>query len=290
MLGQLTHQHPLAKHTSWHVGGTAEHFYRPHDLNDLATFLNQLSPNEPLLWLGLGSNLLVRDGGVPGTTIATLNRLKQIETLPEHTIRAEAGVTCAKLAKHCARAGFESGTFFAGIPGTVGGALAMNAGAFGGETWDSVIAVETIDRTGTIRLRKPQEYQIHYRHVITPPNEWFVAGHFHFEPGDPVQAKAAITAHLKQRSQTQPIGSFNCGSVFRNPPNDHAARLIEAAGLKGYCLDGAQVSEKHANFIINHHNTTAASIEKLITHIQHTIKNRYNIDLTPEVHRVGVPQ
>lgn len=287
MLGELTHQHPLAKHTSWHVGGIAEHFYRPHDLDDLAAFLSQLSPNEPLLWLGLGSNLLVRDGGVPGTTIATLGRLHKIAELEPGVIRAEAGVTCSKLSKRCAHLGYEAGAFFAGIPGTVGGALAMNAGAFGGETWPHVIAVETIDRTGKIRVRKPEDFQVSYRHVVGPSGEWLVAGHFQFEAGDPVVAKADIKRWLKQRSLTQPIGSFNCGSVFRNPPDDHAGRLIEEAGLKGYRIGGAQVSEKHANFIINSDTAKAKDIEELIQHIQEMIQARYNIQLIPEVHRVG---
>lgn len=287
MLGELTHQHPLAKHTSWHVGGIAEHFYRPHDLEDLAAFLSQLSPNEPLLWLGLGSNLLVRDGGVPGTTIATLGRLNKIAELESGVIRAESGVTCSKLSKRCARLGYEKGAFFAGIPGTVGGALAMNAGAFAGETWAHVIAVETIDRSGKIRLRKPEDFEVSYRHVVGPSGEWFVAGHFRFDVGDPVVAKADIKRWLKQRALTQPIGSFNCGSVFRNPPGDHAGRLIEEAGLKGYCIGGAQVSEKHANFIINSDTAKAKDIEDLIQHIQETIQTRYNIQLIPEVHRVG---
>src|SRR3990167_3289030 len=153
--GELIYDHNLARYTSWRVGGNAEQFYRPADLKDLQNFLMQLPADEPLTWLGLGSNVLIRDGGIAGTVILTLNRLNQIGLVEPHIIRAEAGVTCAKLAKFCVKAGFENGAFFAGIPGTVGGALAMNAGAFGGETWQQVQQVETINRQGKITQRMP---------------------------------------------------------------------------------------------------------------------------------------
>src|SRR3990167_10260987 len=153
--GKLYFNHSLARYTSWRVGGRAECFYRPADLLDLQHFLAQLPDHEPITWLGLGSNVLIRDGGIAGTVILTLHGLNQIGLVEPHIIRAEAGVTCAKLAKFCVKAGFENGAFFAGIPGTVGGALAMNAGAFGGETWQQVQQVETINRQGKITQRMP---------------------------------------------------------------------------------------------------------------------------------------
>lgn len=288
--GQLEENILLARLTSWRVGGPAERLYRPADLDDLAVFLKTLAHDEPITWLGLGSNLLIRDGGIKGTVIMTQGLLNEMTLQPDGTIRAEAGVSCAKLARFAARHEFTSGEFFAGIPGTVGGALAMNAGAFGGETWESVIKVEVLDQQGDRKERLPDEYQIAYREV-TPPQadirEWFVAGHFQFKPGDVNESRAQIRELLDKRSATQPTGEHSGGSVFRNPPNNYAAKLIEACGLKGTTEGGAKVSEKHANFIINEGTATAADIEKLIERVQTTVLKDHGIELIPEVHIVG---
>lgn len=285
--GTLLINEPLIDYNSWHVGGPASQFYMPADIEDLGIFLKSLSKAEKILWLGLGSNVLIRDGGFEGTVIYTQGRLKQLSLIDPHTIRAEAGVTCAKLAKFCAMANLAKGAFFAGIPGTVGGALAMNAGAFGDTTWDHVIQVETIDRLGKIRLRKPSDFKIAYREVSKPAEEWFVAGYFHLPAGDGKQEQQAVRELLKKRSQTQPIGEFSCGSVFRNPPNDHAARLIEACGLKGKKIGGAWVSTKHANFIINGGQATASDIEKLILYVQSEVARLQDVNLIPECHIYG---
>jgi UDP-N-acetylmuramate dehydrogenase len=285
--GELKCDHPLAQYTSWGIGGNAEQFYWPADLADLQNFIKQLPGDQALTWLGLGSNVLIRDSGIKGTVILTLNRLKQIEVLPENTIRAEAGVTCAKLSKLCVQYGFEDGAFFAGIPGTVGGALVMNAGAFGGETWPHVIAVETIDHHGHIHLRDPKEFEYAYRSVKGLGDQYFVAGHFRFANGNSVRAQTNLKLLLQKRNESQPIGVRSCGSVFKNPPGNFAARLIEAAGLKGTVIGDAEVSQKHANFIINRGNATAHDIEQLIALIQEKVKFMHGVDLIPECRVLG---
>ncbi|MFT3742338.1 MAG: UDP-N-acetylmuramate dehydrogenase [Gammaproteobacteria bacterium] len=285
--GQLSHNEPLGPYTSWHVGGRAKQFYKPADLADLAQFLAQLPPNEPMVWLGLGSNVLIRDGGIAGTVIMTQGGIQALTALDPLTIRAEAGVTCAKLAKFCAKQQLVEAEFFAGIPGTVGGALAMNAGAYGGETWRHVQSVETIDRYGKIHSRSKADFHIAYREVKGPPDEWFVAGIFQFPTGDAESANQKIRTLLRQRSQTQPIGEFSCGSVFRNPPEGFVGQLIESCGLKGHKIGGAWVSTKHANFIINGGEATAADIENLILTVQATVKEKTGVSIMPECHFLG---
>ncbi len=284
--GEMRFREPLARHTSWRVGGPARCFYQPADRVDLVAFLRQLDPQEPLLWLGLGSNLLVRDAGFKGTVIATQGRLGEIEWR-QGRLYAESGVSCAKVARMAARAGLCGVEFLAGIPGTLGGALAMNAGAFGGETWRQVIQVETVDRQGEVRVRTPGQYEIGYRQVKGPEGEWFLSAELRLEAGDSAQSQREIRALLEKRSTSQPTRLPSCGSVFRNPPGDHAARLIEAAGLKGLRLGGAQVSQKHANFIINTGEARAADIEALIDEVQRRVQETSGVRLIPEVHRVG---
>lgn len=285
--GELRQNELLGRYTSWRVGGPARQWYRPADIEDLCNFLAQLPVDEPLLWLGLGSNLLVRDGGFAGTVIYTQGALDQLEQTGPTQVQAEAGVACAKVAKFCARRGLVGAEFLAGIPGSMGGALAMNAGAFGGETWERVSAVETVDRQGVRRWRRAGEFSVGYRTVRGRPDEWFVAARLDLDQGDTDAAQAQIKALLDRRGQTQPIGLPSCGSVFRNPPRDHAARLIEAAGLKGHCVGGACVSEKHANFIINTGNASAADIERLIDQVRRTVERVHGITLHPEVCIVG---
>jgi UDP-N-acetylmuramate dehydrogenase len=283
--GKLLRNEPLARHTSWRVGGPADRYYKPADVDDLVAFLGTLPEDEPLLWIGLGSNLLVRDGGIRGTVIATHGVLDRLERLDDERVYAGSGVACAKLARRCAKWGLRTGEFFAGIPGTIGGALAMNAGAFGGETWNHVLAVDVVDRNGRRLHREPEEYLVGYRSVEGPPGEWFLGAEFGFAPGQAGQEE--IRDILAKRKATQPIGLPSCGSVFRNPPGDHAARLIEAAGLKGLEFGGARVSEKHANFIISRDGATAADIERLILHVQQTVKDVHGVELIPEVRMAG---
>ena len=301
MKGSLRLNEPMAKHVSWRAGGAARQAYVPADLADLAGFLKSLPVDEPLLFVGLGSNLLVRDGGFKGTVIlmhAVLNTVR----LEGERIYAEAGVASPKLARFAAKHDFAGAEFLAGIPGTIGGALAMNAGCYGAETWECVDEVQTINRRGELQQRKPGAYEIGYRHIaLRPetgtaprsplpapaPQEWFTAAWFKFKHGDGQAAQQRIKALLQKRIASQPLQQPNAGSVFRNPPQDHAARLIEACGLKGKRCGKAQVSEKHANFIVNLGGATAADIEGLIGMVQETVRREQGVLLVPEVRIVG---
>ncbi|MET0987532.1 MAG: UDP-N-acetylmuramate dehydrogenase [Steroidobacteraceae bacterium] len=277
---------PLSKHTSWRVGGPADLFFRPRDVADLAAFLQSLEPSMPVFWIGLGSNLLVRDGGLRAAVIATHGVFDELQRLGTDEVECGAGVACAKLAKQCVKWGLGPAEFFAGIPGTLGGALAMNAGAFGGETWRHVVSVTTIDRQGHVHHRDASEYRVSYRHVEAPAEEWYLGARLRFEAKPDVTADQ-IRDLLARRKQSQPIGEPSCGSVFVNPPGDHAARLIEASGLKGFAIGGARVSSKHANFIINEGTASAADIEALIEHVQRTVEERQGVRLKTEVRIVG---
>lgn len=286
-LGELLFDEPLARYTSWRVGGTADRVYVPAGVDDLSAFLQSLDANEPVHFIGLGSNLLVRDGGVRGTVIVMHNALTHLH-MDGNLIYAESGVTCAKLAKFSAKHGKQGGEFWAGIPGTVGGALAMNAGCHGGETWDCVSKALTIDLSGQVHERDAQDFVATYRHVEMPrENEWFVGAWFALEAGEVEQAEQKIKLLLAKRLASQPLNMPNAGSTFRNPEGDYAARLIEACGLKGRTIGGAQVSEKHANFIVNTGNATARDIEQLIGLMRDTVKQQYGIELQQEVRVIG---
>jgi UDP-N-acetylmuramate dehydrogenase len=230
----------------------------------------------------------VRDGGVRGTVVVLHNPGAAL-AVTDGLVYADAGVACPKLARFAALHGCADAEFLAGIPGTVGGALAMNAGCYGGETWDHVLAVETVDRAGTLRHRPPADYELGYRHVALRPagDEWFVSGVFGFSPGEEHAAMARIRELLQKRVASQPLNQPNAGSVFRNPPDDHAARLIESCGLKGFAIGGAEVSRKHANFIVNAGGASANDIETLIDHVQAAVLMKTGIELVREVRIVG---
>jgi UDP-N-acetylmuramate dehydrogenase len=282
----VLHDEPLARYTSWRVGGTADIFFRPQSTRALQDFLATLAAETALTWIGLGSNLLVRDGGIRGAVVAMSKMPRLFERIDTRVVRAGAGLPCAVLARRAARLELGPAAFFAGIPGTVGGALAMNAGAFGGETWDRVQEVETIDRAGILRRRRKADYAIAYRNVTGPPGEWFLSADFAFEPqaGSPAND---IKKLLDKRGSMQPIGTPSAGSVFRNPDSEHAAELIERAGLKGLQIGGAVVSDKHANFIINDGTATAADIEALIERVRTTVAEKYAVVLESEVRILG---
>nr|WP_246212086.1 UDP-N-acetylmuramate dehydrogenase [Usitatibacter palustris] len=289
MRGVLRTDEPMAKHVSWRAGGRARVFFQPSDLEDLRAFLPTRPADEPILFVGLGSNLLVRDGGFAGTVVLTHHALTGIEMTGPMTFTAGAGVPSPHLARFVARHGGAGAEWLAGVPGTVGGALAMNAGCYGGETWNHVVNVQAIDRGGALKTRVPSEYEIGYRHMHLREGheEWFVAATFAFHPGEEAQSMATIKSLLARRVASQPLNEPNAGSVFRNPVGDHAARLIEAAGLKGHTIGGAQVSTKHSNFIINTGKATAADIETLIDHVQATVLAASGIELVREVRIIG---
>ena len=297
--GRLDLDVDMSRHVSWRAGGRAERVYCPADLDDLCAFLREQPDSEPLHFIGLGSNLLVRDGGLKGTAVFLHSALGRIR-LEAHqsggqalgVVYAEAGVASPKLARYAANHDLVGAEFLAGIPGTVGGALAMNAGCYGQETWEAVSQVLTVNRHGETRRRSPREFRVAYRHVApeTPRDEWFVAAWFMLPRGDGQASRARIKDLLQRRIASQPLQLPNAGSVFRNPPGDHAARLIESCGLKGVRAGGAQVSEKHANFIVNQGAATAADIEGLIDQVEATVLAKTGVRLMREVRIIGDKQ
>lgn len=289
--GTLLYKEPMSKHTSWRVGGVADQFYTPADIEDLAGFISALPAQELIVFIGLGSNLLVRDKGIRGTVISLQGSLSEIKCVDESSLSIGAGTSCAKLARFCHRNDLIGGEFFAGIPGLMGGALAMNAGAFGGDTWSLVSAVTTVDRLGGVHTRLTEDFEISYRTVknrsTKTGEEWFVSARLKFEKGSGEAAALRVKKLLNNRNETQPVGLPSCGSVFKNPQHDYAARLIEASGLKGFSIGGAVVSEKHANFIINAGDAKAGDIEKLIQYVQEIVKEKQGVELQTEVRVVG---
>ena len=285
--GKLRFAEPMSRHTVWGIGGDADRFYEPADAEDLVSFLNSLPDEEPLLVMGLGSNLLVRDGGIRGTVVAMGSGLSGLDLAKPGTVRVGAGAACPKVARFAVRNRLANCEFLAGIPGTVGGALAMNAGAFGGETWEIVESVETIDRRGRRRRRRSGDFSVGYRQVHGAPGEWFLSADFKLRCDDSGKGAQTLKSFLRMRAQTQPVGTRNCGSVFRNPPGDFAARLIEACGLKGVAVGGALVSPKHANFIVNAGGASAGDVETLMNCVVECVARESAVLLEPEVRIVG---
>lgn len=285
--GVLKHDEPMSRHTTWHVGGNADCYFEPADLEDLCNFLNKIPVDTSIMWIGMGSNLLVRDGGIRGIVISMTGVVDGFEITGDNKIRVGAGTPCAKVARYSAKSGLSGAEFLAGIPGTLGGALAMNAGAYGSETWDIVTSVEVLNRTGKRTNKFKEEFIIEYRKVSLADDEWFISAELQLKPDTDNSALRRINQFLDKRAASQPLGQASCGSVFRNPDDDHAARLIEKSGLKGFCVGKACVSEKHANFIINKGGATANDIEALIMHVMKVVKQDHGINLVPEVKIVG---
>ena len=308
MRGELRLSEPMSRHVSWRAGGAVDRAYLPADLDDLRAFLRACEPYEPIYFVGLGSNLLVRDGGLRGTVVFTHWALRDIalQSRSEESgeVRVQAGVASPKVARYAALHDLVGAEFLAGIPGTIGGGLAMNAGCYGGETWDIVRSVTTVNRAGELHERTPADYRIAYRSVAriaqtgspdtssgicaaAATDEWFVSAVLGLARGDGAASRNTVKALLAQRIATQPLGEPNAGSVFRNPPGTYAARLIEACGLKGRTVGGAVISPKHANFIVNAGGARAADIEALIDLIQATVREKFGVDLEREVRIVG---
>ena len=303
--GELRSDVPMSKHVSWRAGGRADRVYIPADLDDFVAFVRALPTAEPLLVVGLGSNLLVREGGFRGTVVLLHGVLSSVSLLPAAgagaatCVRFEAGVACPKVARFAAMHGLEGAEFLAGIPGTMGGALAMNAGCYGSQTWDRVVEATLLTRDGRLVERAPGDFELGYRHValayaprrdplpVLGRDEWFVGATLQLDAGDGARARARIKEFLSRRIATQPLQQPTAGSVFRNPPGDHAARLIEACGLKGMTIGGAEVSTKHANFIVNRGGATASDMEALVEAVRQRVLLRTGVDLVPEVRIVG---
>ena len=318
--GEFRRNEPMGKHTSWRTGGLADHAYFPRDLADCARFVRTIPKDEPIYVVGLGSNLLVRDGGLRGTVVFTHGALQEIRIEQsdsgEPLVYAEAGLASPKVARYAATHNLRRAEFLAGIPGTVGGALAMNAGCYGSETWEIVDAVLCLRHDGEMVRRTPGDFEIGYRHValhllgaprvesegaaeatgrfapgasrpVPRVDEWFAAAWFKLAPGDSDESRRVIKELLQRRISTQPLDQPNAGSVFRNPPGDYAARLIESCGLKGFAVGGAMMSPKHANFIVNTGDALAADIEALIERVQHMVWDKFSVQLEREVRIIG---
>ena len=277
----------LNKYNSWRVGGSADALFTPRNLEDLKNFLKHETYLKPLTFIGLGSNILVRDGGIRGTVIVMYAALNEIQ-MTDEGVYAEAGNTCAKIAKHLAKEHYVGEEFFAGIPGTVGGALAMNAGCYGSETWNYVTKVNMIDEAGRLVTRSKDEFGISYREVIKPNlNEWFVGAWFNFKKDIAADPEAKIKEYLNHRKNTQPLNWPTAGSTFRNPKDTFAAKLIEECGLKGFRVGNAEVSDKHANFIVNLGNASAKDIESIIDYVELEVMKRKGVKLEREVKILG---
>ena len=287
LAGKLFREEPMSRHTSWRVGGPAAWYYVPDSIADVEQFLSWLPRNVPVFWCGLGSNTLVRDGGFNGAVIATAKGLVNLHQAGTRGVYAECGVTCAKLARFTVNNSLSGAEFLAGIPGTVGGALAMNAGCFGHETWNIVRYADTLDRYGVRRRRNAEDVDFGYRSVEKSKDEWYIGAKFTLHDGSDDDGKKKIKNFLRQRADTQPIQTANSGSVFTNPPDDHAARLIESVGLKNYTIGAARFSPKHANFIENTGQATAGDIESLIEHAIEKVQSEHGIKLNPEVRIIG---
>ncbi|MFA6970945.1 MAG: UDP-N-acetylmuramate dehydrogenase [Gallionella sp.] len=296
--GKLSLNEAMRRHTSWRAGGLADRFYQPADLQDLRTYLCSLPSTETVVAVGLGSNLLVRDGGLRGTVLALHGALNELSLQADGLIYVQAGIPGAKLARFAALHARRGAEFCAGIPGTLGGMLAMNAGCYGSEIWQHVAKVQVVTRSGELKVRTPEEYEIGYRSVARiqdagvrsqepESSEIFVGAWLIFEQGDAEQSRKEIKELLSKRISSQPLNLPNAGSVFRNPQGDYAARLIELCGLKGMQVGGAQVSDKHANFIVNAGGASAADIENLICSVREIVAKQTGVVLHPEVKIIG---
>lgn len=292
--GRLTENESMQQYCYWRVGGRSRWSYHPNCIDDLIQFMGILPSEIPVLWLGLGSNLLIRDGGFSGVVIHTfpaLNHIRHEETSTHLDVLA--GVPVAKLANYTAKNMLSGCEFMIGIPGSFGGALAMNAGSHGEETWDRVTHIKLLSRTGKVKCYPRSAFTSGYRsiHLIQDPDRelFFLEGTLQLVRDSDNTGKEKIKQHRSYRMLTQPVGLPNCGSTFCNPQKISAGQLIESCGLKGYRIGDAEISSQHANFIINRGNATATDIETLIQHIQDCVRRQHQINLKTEVKIVGNP-
>jgi UDP-N-acetylmuramate dehydrogenase len=274
---------------SWfRTGGPAEALFTPADEDDLAYFLARLPGDIPVLVVGLGSNLLVRDGGVPGVVIRLGKPFAEVSVEGGQRIRAGAGAPDVKVASTAAKAGIAGLTFFRGIPGSIGGALRMNGGAYGGETKDVLVEATGLTRTGERVTLANGDMGFTYRHSAVPDDVIFTQATFEGRPGDPATIQAEMNAITEARSSTQPVNTRTGGSTFKNPPGHKAWQVIDAAGCRGLRVGAAQVSELHCNFLINHGGASAADIEALGEEVRRRVREHSGVELEWEIKRVGV--
>ena len=286
--GRLLANQPLAELTWFRVGGPAQVMFMPDDENDLAYFLKELAPEIPVTAIGLGSNLIVRDGGVPGVTIRLGRGFNEVAVEAGHRIRTGTAVPDVKIARAAQEAAIAGLSFMRGIPGGIGGALRMNGGAYGRETKDALIEARGVDRQGNIRVFSNADMHYTYRHCGAPEDVIFTQALFQGSPGDKDVIAAEMDKITEAREATQPIKSRTGGSTFKNPPGHKAWQLIDAAGCRGLRNGDAQVSELHCNFLINHGNATAAQIEALGETVRERVKATSGVTLEWEIKRIGI--
>jgi UDP-N-acetylmuramate dehydrogenase len=286
--GRLVANQSLAELTWFRVGGPAQVLFMPEDEADLALFLARLPSETPVTLVGLGSNLIVRDGGVPGVVIRLGRGFSEIKIEPGHRIRTGAAVPDVKVARAAQEAAIAGLAFYRGIPGAIGGALRMNGGAYGGETKDVLIEARGVHRAGRIHVFSNADMGYTYRHCGVADDVIFTQALFQGAPGDPVEIAAAMDQITESREATQPIKSRTGGSTFKNPPEAKAWQLIDAAGCRGLVVGDAQVSEMHCNFLINRGNATAADIETLGETVRARVKAMSGVELEWEIKRIGV--
>jgi UDP-N-acetylmuramate dehydrogenase len=287
--GRLERDAPLAPYTWFRVGGPADVLFIPADEADLSAFLKALDPGVPVMSIGVGSNLLVRDGGIDGVVIRLGRGFNQVQVLDSASISAGSAVPDAVLARKAAEAGIAGLEFYAGIPGTIGGAAVMNAGCYGSETKDVVASATVMDRNGDVRLiGSVEDFAYAYRHSALQQDGVIVmSAAFQGTPGDPAAIAARMDAITARREASQPIREKTGGSTFKNPPGDSAWRLVDGAGWRGKPLGGAMVSDKHANFLINTGEATAADLEGLGERVRADVQAKFGVGLEWEIKRVG---
>jgi UDP-N-acetylmuramate dehydrogenase len=286
--GRLEPNYPLAELTWFRAGGPAEVLFTPADEADLAAFLRAAPADIPVQVIGVGSNLLVRDGGVPGVVIRLGKGFAGLAVEPGSRIRAGAAVLDVRVAKFAQEHGISGLTFLRGIPGTIGGALRMNGGAFGGETKDVLVEARAVDRSGTISVISTALMNYSYRHCGAPEGLIFTEALFQGVPGDRDEIAAAMDKITESRETTQPVRSRTGGSTFKNPPGHKSWQLIDKAGMRGFAIGPARVSEMHCNFLINEGGATGAQIEELGETVRHRVKETSGIDLEWEIKRIGL--
>jgi UDP-N-acetylmuramate dehydrogenase len=284
--GRLLANQPLGEFTWFRVGGPAQVFFMPEDENDLAYFLRNLSTETPVTVIGAGSNLIVRDGGVPGVVIRLGRGFNDVR-IEEHRVTAGTAMLDVMVARAAQAAGVSGLAFLSGIPGTIGGALRMNGGAYGGETKDVLLETRGVDRQGNLRTFSNGEMGFSYRHCSAPDDVIFTAAVLQGRAGEPEQIAGEMATIKKKREATQPRNRTG-GSTFKNPPGHSAWKLVDEAGCRGLTIGGAQVSELHSNFLINLGNASASDIETLGETVREKVKENSGIDLEWEIKRVGV--
>jgi UDP-N-acetylmuramate dehydrogenase len=277
----------MKEYNTWKIGGSAQYFFEPSNLDDLKKFLEN-SSNIDIIFLGNGSNVLIRDGGINGCVVSLKNTLNNYTSNKKGKYIFEAGFSCMKIAQITAKDNYGGLEFLCGIPGSLGGALAMNAGCYGGNIWDYVNKVIMINKNGNLVTKNKREFKYGYRNLELEDNNFFIGATFNLQENQLKNSLDIIKEYLKDRRSKQPTGLPSCGSVFKNPENYHAANLIESSGLKNYKIGKAYISDKHANFIITEPSASSSDVEDLIEFIQKTVFENKNIFLETEVKFIGI--